>query len=156
MTDPLVEFPHPHYGPQAFSPRYYHRDGTPATAEELEAAWADRGVAWTLVRTKGGSSAVVSTIFLALDHAFPPEAGPILFETAVFDGAGLVFRVRSRSEAAARSSHASAVIDLVAAIENSTDDDPFPTATVETTPSGYLPAVPLEEGTPHDRDDVDG
>jgi hypothetical protein len=150
VTAPRVEFPHFEHGPTEFAPRYFHRDGTPATEAEAEAAWDDRGVAWSIVTTKGRTPAIVSTIFLGLDHAFPPATGPILFETAVFDGSGLVFRVRSRSESAARQAHASALIDLVAAIETSTPDDPFPTSPVESAPSAYLAEDPTNEGTNDD------
>jgi hypothetical protein len=42
------------------------------------------------------------------------------------------------------------VIDLVAAIETSTPDDPFPTSPVESAPSAYLAGIPENEGTDDD------
>ena len=157
MSDPVVEFPHETLAPAEYAPRFFTRDGRPATEADAAQAFEDRGVAWTVIRAKDGSRALVSTVFLALDHGIDGStAAPILFETAVFDGSGLVFRARSRTESDARAAHASAVIDLVAAIETHTPTDPFPTSPVETSPTAYLAAVPLTSEGTHDDEHPDG
>jgi hypothetical protein len=109
LDDPLDDEP--------YGLRIFHRDGTPAKTrregyEILEHRFdrggksknPDRGrVAQTNWRKK-----TVSTVFLALNHAFSDDAPPLIFETMVFDateGMGEQDADRYATEAEAKEGH---------------------------------------------------
>lgn len=112
-TDPLVEFPHTDLHPPR--PAGRDRDGHPIDLEALEGMWEkpqDRIVLFTSLVDSDGVRMAVSTIWLGIDHAF--EGDPLVYETAVFDGQGLVQRARHRDEAAAQTGHVEALLQLLA------------------------------------------
>lgn len=57
-----------------------------------------------------GEEINVSTVFLALDHAFSQEAGPILFETMIFGGEQDQWQRRYRTWADAEFGHTLALL----------------------------------------------
>jgi hypothetical protein len=67
---------------EGWSNIYYKRDGTPAASmdEAMREFEKDRVVARTILP----NGYYVSTIFLPINHAFMPDAKPIIFETMVF------------------------------------------------------------------------
>lgn len=113
MSDPDVEFPHDDLHPPR--PAGRDRTGQPIDIAELEAMWAEpqnRVVLFTSLVEPDGTRVAVSTIWLGIDHAF--EGDPLVYETAVFDGSGLLQRHRHRDEAAAQAGHVEALLQLLA------------------------------------------
>jgi hypothetical protein len=78
-----------------------------------------------LARTDLSATAYVSTVFLALDHNFSRQGGPVLWETLVFGGShdGEMDRYRTRQQAQA--GHAR----MVAKCGGPTTPVPTPTTT---------------------------
>lgn len=141
-----LEFPHDDV-PVQLPLVYDRRTMEPIPSERLgelfDGMFANRLVAYTAVHEPDGARSVVSTIFLGLDHAIPggTHDGPVLFETAVFDGTGLVWRARSRTEHEARTAHVHALGDLLATLER--EGEQLPSFLLE-------PTLAAAAAAPHD------
>ena len=100
-------------------PRYYilTSDGEPAACDSLM-AWAfwleSAGDERVVARTELGSSVIVSTVFLGLDHGF--SGPPLLFETMVLGGTYNQELRRYSTRAEALIGHARIVRDLRGAL----------------------------------------
>lgn len=132
-NDPQVEFPHTDLHPPR--PAGRDRDGNPIDLDALEQMWErpqDRVVLFTSLVDPDGVRMAVSTIWLGIDHAF--EGDPLVYETAVFDGGGLVQRARHRDEAAAQTGHVEALLQLLA-------HGALPRSDAERIVTGSLPVI---------------
>jgi hypothetical protein len=91
--------------------RYYSRAGRPLTFEEWARSFENlteeaRRVAYDDL----GDGVTVSTVWLGLDHRYPPDAGPpVIFETMIFGGPLDSTCWRYSTEEAARAGHDDAV-----------------------------------------------
>lgn len=68
---------------------FYGLDGKRISVEEAGRLLQDslaRRVARTVIHIEGGSSLVISTVFLVLDHSHGQGDDPVLWETMIFGG----------------------------------------------------------------------
>lgn len=97
-----------HINPEDHRPRFYDRQGN-ELADVV--AWAElyRDDDYKRVAVDRVGDAMVSTVWLGLDHAGPFGGGPDIFETMVFGGKHSSWQRRYATEEAAVQGHAQVV-----------------------------------------------
>lgn len=97
---------------------YYVLDGHEVVAAQDIVSWSRwfEKAGRTVAKTKLGD-AEVSTVFLAMNHAFSPRSKPVLFETLVFGGPLDQEMDRYHTWDEAEAGHAEMVARVTAAFE---------------------------------------